>query len=165
MTAGGTLLLMLAACNTISSPSQQESKPIAADPVLPTPPPQARTPCPVKITNTRMIHNLEMDVYTTVTNVSGADITAIGFSANYTDQFGTTREPYKTDLTSEDMIRKGHSQSMHWEILMDEPTQFERKPGTSEMYVDRVAFTDGRILKGTELEGCDFILQPRTVPK
>jgi hypothetical protein len=66
-----------------------------------------------------MVDNLEMDVYTTVTNISDTDITAIAFDANHTDKFGIALEPYRRNLTSEQTIRKGQSRSMHWEILTD----------------------------------------------
>ena len=151
-----TLLLTLVACGGVPESPPPETKAIVAD-STPAAPPKQLTPCPIKLTNTRMVHNLEMDVYTTVTNISDTDITAIAFDANYTDKFGTTREPYRTNLTSEETMRKGRSQSMHWEILMEEPTTFHRKPGSSEMYVAKVAFVDGRVLTGTDIEGCDFI--------
>jgi hypothetical protein len=151
-----TILLSVAGCGNVTSSAPVETKKTVADPT-PTPPIQPKTPCPVKLDDTRMIHNAEMDVYTTVTNISDTDITAIAFDANHTNSFGTTLEPYKTNLTSEEKLLKGHSRSMHWEILMEEPTTFQRKPGTSEMYVAKVAFADGRIVSGTEFEGCDFI--------
>jgi hypothetical protein len=153
-----TVLLSVTACGSVPSSAPEAKKTAPADPTLtPTPPVAPKTPCPVKLDNTRMIHNAEMDVYTTVTNISDTDITAIAFDANHTNSFGTTLEPYKTNLTSEEKLLKGHSRSMHWEILMEEPTTFQRKPGTSEMYVAKVAFADGRIVSGTEFEGCDFI--------
>ncbi len=104
-----------------------------------------------------MVHNLEMDVYTTVTNVSNTDITAIAFGAAHTDKFGDTWEPHKTNLTSEDTIKRGSSQSMRWELLMEEPTNFHAKPGSSELFVPKLAFADGRVLTSSEIEGCDFI--------
>ena len=104
-----------------------------------------------------MVHNLEMDVYTTVTNISKSDITAIAFSAAHTDKFGDTLKPYRTNLTSEDTIKRGRSQSMHLEILMEEPTGLHGKPGSSELFVAKVAFADGRVLTSAEIEGCDFI--------
>jgi hypothetical protein len=116
-------------------------------------------PCPVKLTNSRMVHNLEMDVYTTVTNISDTDITAIAFGSGHTDNFGQTHTPYKTDLTSEDKIKKGDSQSMHWEVLMEEPFgPANGKPGISELFVTKVAFADGRGLTISDFEGttCDF---------
>ena len=104
-----------------------------------------------------MVHNLEMDVYTTVTNVSKSTITAISFGAAHTNKFGDTFTPYKTNLSSEDTIKPGRSQSMHWEILMEEPTTFHAKPGSSELFVARVAFSDGRVLDINDIEKCDFI--------
>jgi len=102
-----------------------------------------------------MVHNLEMDVYTTVVNISKWDITAIAFSAAHTNRFGETLEPYRTALTSESTINHGQSRSMHWEILMEQHVG-SGKPGTSEMSVDKVAFSDGRIFHGDEIEGCNF---------
>ncbi len=104
-----------------------------------------------------MVHNLEMDVYTTVTNISNTDITAIAFGAAHTDKFGNTWEPYKTELTSEHTIKRGNSRSMHWELLMEEPTNLHGKPDSSELFVAKVAFADGRILMSSEIEGCDFV--------
>jgi hypothetical protein len=46
---------------------------------------------------------------------------------------------------------------MKWEILMEEPTSFHMKPGSSEMFVSKVAFADGRVLTTSDMEGCDFI--------
>jgi len=105
-----------------------------------------------------MVHNLEMDVYATVTNVSKSTIIAVAFDANHTDNFGDTLEPYKTVLSAEDTLRPGQSEPMHWEILMEEHASFEgRKPGTSEMYLSRVSFSDGQRKQGIDFEGCDFI--------
>jgi hypothetical protein len=107
-----------------------------------------------------MVHNLEMDVYTTVVNISESDITAIAFGASHTDRFGNTWTPYRTDLTSEDTIKRGRSQSMHWEVLMEEHTRFHAKPGSSELYLTKVAFSDGRVARMTDIaggaEGCAF---------
>jgi hypothetical protein len=103
-----------------------------------------------------MVHNLEEDVYTTVVNISGSDITAIAFGAAHTDKFGNTWTPYKTDLTSEDVIKRGRSRSMHWEVLMEEPTAFHGRPASSEMYVSKLAFSDGRVVDGTDIEDCSF---------
>lgn len=104
-----------------------------------------------------MAHNLEEDVYATVLNVSDSDITAIAFGAAHTDKFGRTWTPYKTDLTSEDTIKRGHSQSMHWEVLMEEPFgNGHGKPDTSDLYVSKVAFADGRVVDITGIDGCWF---------
>lgn len=111
----------------------------------------------MKLIHSRLVHNLEDDVYTTVVNISDADITAIAFGAAHTDLFGRTWTPYKTDLTSEHTIRRGRSQSMHWEVLMEEPSNIEgRKSGSSELYVTKVAFSDGRVIDILGIEGCDF---------
>ena len=115
-----------------------------------------KIPCPVKLTHSQMVHSLEMDVYTTVVNISNTDITAIAFGASHTDKFGNAWEPYKTDLSSERTIKRGHSRTMHWEILMEEPTSFHAKPGSSEMYVSKVAFADGRVFDLSDIEGCSF---------
>ncbi len=74
-----------------------------------------------------------------------------------TDKFGNTWTPYKLDLTSEDTIKHGRSQSMHWEVLMETPTTFHGKPGTSELYVDKVAFADGRVLTILDIQDCSFL--------
>lgn len=103
-----------------------------------------------------MTHDLEEEVSVTVQNISDADITAIAFGSAHTDRFGDTRSPYKTDLTSEGRIRKGSSQSMHWTVLMEEPTGLHGKPGSSELYVTKVAFSDGRILSLLDIEKCSF---------
>jgi hypothetical protein len=98
-----------------------------------------------------------MDIYSTVVNISNSDITAIVFGTAHTDRFGDMREPYKTELTSEETLKRGHSKTMHWEVLMEEPTGIRNsKPGSSELFVDKVAFADGRVLHVGELEGCDF---------
>lgn len=105
-----------------------------------------------------MVHNLEMDVYAKITNVSKSTIIAVSFDANHTNNFGDTLEPYKTALSAEHTLRPGQSEPMHWEVLMEEHTTFEgRKPGTSEMFLDRVSFSDGQRKKGIDFEGCDFI--------
>jgi hypothetical protein len=104
-----------------------------------------------------MVHNLEEDVYVTVVNVSDSDITAIAFGAAHTDKFGQTWTPYKTDLTSEHTIKRGHSRSMHWEVLMEEPfSNGLGKPGSSELYVRKVAFADGRVVDILGIDGCSF---------
>ena len=76
-------------------------------------PKRLKTACPVKLTNSRIVHNLEEDVYTTVTNVSQSDITAISLGAAHTDKFGDTWQPYNTNLTSETGIKRGHAVPMH----------------------------------------------------
>lgn len=113
----------------------------------------ARIPCPIKIISVRMVHNLEEDVYATIKNTSASDITAIAFGAPHADKFGTIRTPYKTDLTSEDTIKRGHSQSMHWEVLMDEVFTTGAKPGNVQFYVTKVAFADGRVLDTLGIDG------------
>jgi len=126
----------------------------------PEPPPPQKLSCPVKLVSPRMVHNLEMDVYVTVVNISDTDITAIAFGSAHTDKFGVTRTPYKTDLTSEDTIRRKHSQSMHWQVLMEEVAGGGgNKPGSSQLYVTKVAFADGRVVDLLGIErpcGIDF---------
>jgi hypothetical protein len=100
---------------------------------------------------------LEEDIYATVVNISGSDITAIAFGVAHTDKFGQTYTTYKTVLTSEDTIKRGHSQSMHWEVLMEEPFgNGHGKPGRSELYVSKVAFADGRVVDILGIDNCDF---------
>jgi hypothetical protein len=104
-----------------------------------------------------MVHNLEEDVYATVVNISDSDITAIAFGAAHTDRFGQTWTTYKTELTSESTIKRGRSQLMHWEVLMEEPFgNGHGKPDSSEMYVSKVAFADGRVLDILGIDGCSF---------
>jgi hypothetical protein len=103
-------VIQFTACNSMQEPATTA----AATEPLPEPKPP-KTPCPVKLIHPRMEHNLEMDVYATVMNVSKSDITAIGFSASHTKKFGDVLHPYRTDLTSEDTIKHGQSQYMHWE--------------------------------------------------
>jgi hypothetical protein len=103
-----------------------------------------------------MVQESEMNVYTTVTNISSATITAIGFGASHTNNFGETLTPYKTDLTAEHTIKPGASRAMEWEILMEEHAGKD-KPGTSTLYVDKVAFADGRSLGILDIaDGCSF---------
>jgi len=146
-----SLAFVLGACNVTppTAPHEQAITPAAVEP--------PKTPCPVRLTHSRMVKNLEMDVYTTVVNVSTSDITAIALGASHTDKFGDMWEPYKTDLTSEETIKKGQSRSMHWEVLMETRSGIEHsKPGSSELFVDKVAFADGRVLHVGEMEGCWF---------
>ncbi len=119
---------------------------------------QPKLPCPIKLTKSRIVHNTEEDVYLTAVNISDSDITAIAFGVAHTDKFGDTWTPYKTNLTSEDTIKRGHSRSMHWEVLMETPETFAHKlkPNSSELYVTKVAFADGRVIDITGLDGCDF---------
>lgn len=141
---------------TVAAPVQT-LPPTPSAPVQPLPP-TPKPSCPVKVTNIRMVHNLEMDVYATITNVSRSTIIAVSFDANHTNNFGDTLEPYKTALSAEDTLRPGQSKPMHWEILMEENTNFKgRKPGTSEMFLDRVSFSDGQRKQGIDFEGCDSI--------
>jgi len=141
-------------CN--DKPRTVETAP-APPAVTTTPPAPEKIPCPVKLIRPRMVHNLEEDVYATVVNISDSDITAIAFGAAHTDKFGRTWTPYKTDLTSEDTIKRGHSQSMHWEVLMEEPFgNGHGKPDTSDLYVSKVAFADGRVVDITGIDGCWF---------
>lgn len=120
-------------------------------------PKRPKTACPVKLTNSRMVHNLEEDVYTTVTNVSQSDITAISLGAAHTDKFGDTWQPYNTNLTSETGIKREHAVPMHWEVLMEEPSGIKgKRPGSSELFVEKIAFADGRVLGIQDLERCDF---------
>jgi hypothetical protein len=152
----GILALTLVACSSSPQVALTEHKEVATETPLPATPPPKQS-CPVKLTKSRMVHNLEMDVYTTVTNISNTDIVAIAFGAAHTDKFGDTWEPYKTDLSSEDTIKQGSSQSMHWELLMEQPTRFHGKPDSSELYISKVALADGRVLTNGEMEGCVFI--------
>src|SRR5580700_4840063 len=101
LTVAGMLGLMLAACGRNPAVSSPERKDVATETPPKPPPAPLKQACPVKLTNSRMVHNLEMDVFTTVTNISKADITAIAFGAAHTDKFGDTVEPYKTNLSSE----------------------------------------------------------------
>jgi hypothetical protein len=147
----GALAVVLGACNgnPPASASQPTDLPAAVAP--------PKTPCPVRLIHSKMVKNLEMDVYTTVVNISTSDITAIAFGASHTDRFGDMWEPYKTSLSSEETIRKGQSRSMHWEVLMETRSGIEHsKPGSSELFVDKVAFADGRVLRVGEMEGCGF---------
>lgn len=154
-------MLTLTACNSGSSvpTAVTEHKPVPTEtPAAPAPSaPEPLLPCPVKLIHSRMEHNLEMDVYTTIVNISKSDITAIAFNAWHTNRFGETLSPYKTVLSHEDTIRRGQSYSIHWEILMEEHVG-NGKPGHSELSVDRVAFSDGRLLHGSDFDGCDFEL-------
>jgi hypothetical protein len=93
----GTLALTLVACSGgAPTASLPEQKAAATD----TPPPaRPKQPCAIKLTNSRMVHNLEMDVSTTVTNIS-ADITAIALvppvpinSARHERRTGPTYPP------------------------------------------------------------------------
>lgn len=151
------ICLSVAACSNSDRRVEAPSVSAETTPAVPEAPPPKKLPCPVKLTHSRMVHNLEEDVYTTVVNISDSDITAIAFGSAHTDLFGKTWTPYKTDLTSEDTIKRGRSQSMHWEVLMEEPSTIQgKKPGSSELYVTKVAFSDGRVVDILGIEGCDF---------
>jgi hypothetical protein len=116
-----------------------------------------KLPCPIRLLKPRMVHNSEMDVYATVLNTSKVEITAIGFGALHTDRFGDSWEPYKTDLTSEESIKPGRAMPMHWEVLMEEPSGMaKREPGSSDLFVTKLAFADGRSLGVSDFEGCSF---------
>ncbi|MGD0497548.1 MAG: hypothetical protein ABSC23_03830 [Bryobacteraceae bacterium] len=151
----GLLAVLLSACNGVPpAVHSNEQANSSASPEAPVPP---KTPCPVNLIHPRMVHNLEMDVYATIVNVSTVDITAIAFGAAHTDKFGDMWEPYKTDLTSEDTIKKGRSLAMHWEVLMETPTGIKNStPGSSELFVNKVALSDGRVLHIGDLDGCSF---------
>jgi hypothetical protein len=150
-------LIPLIGCNT---PTEQPGVVVESKATVPdasATPAKKLLPCPVKLIHSRMVHNLEEDVYTTVVNISGKDIAAIAFGAAHTDKFGSMWEPYKINLTSEDTIRKARSQSMHWEVLMETPAGISGgKPGISELFVAKVAFADGTVAGVSDFEGCDF---------
>jgi len=154
--AGVVICLSLVACSNNDRRVEATPAPTETTPAAPEALPPKKLPCPVKLTNSRMVHNLEEDVYTTVVNISDSDITAIAFGAAHTDLFGKTWTPYKTDLTSEHTIKRGRSRSMHWEVLMEEPTTFQGKPGSSELFVTKVAFSDGRVVNILGIERCSF---------
>ena len=156
----GVLLIaacLFTACEPVPPPTQAVA-PKSDDTVLTPPPKPPKIPCPVRLTNMRMVHNLEMDVYATITNISKSTIIAISFEASHTDNFGDTLTPYKTVLSSEEVLSPGRSEPMHWEILMEEQSGIHNaKPGQSEMYVDRVAFKDGGVFRFSDIDGCDFV--------
>jgi len=157
VTLSSLILILLVGCGPTPKASETaDSLPIS--PQTPTVPVHRQVPCPVKLLRPRMVHNSEMDVYITVQNISAKDIAAISFGAVHTDKFGVTWAPYKTDLTSEDTIRHGRLQSMHWEILMGEHTDIKNaKPGSSQLYVNKVAFSDGQQLGILDIDGCEAI--------
>ena len=98
----------------------------------------------------------EENVDLTIQNVSDQDITAIAFGATHTDRFGEAWEPYKTVLTLEETIKKGQSRHAHWEVLMEEHSKFAGAKNSSNLYLDKIAFKDGRTVQGYEFHGCSF---------
>ena len=46
---------------------------------------------------------------------------------------------------------------MHWEVLMEEPFgNGPGKPDSSQLYVSKVAFADGRVVGISGIDGCSF---------
>jgi hypothetical protein len=124
--------------------------------------PEPKLPCPVKITalSVNKPENGYTYVRATVRNISKSTISGISLSASRTDAFGDVFEPYKTDLTSDQAIPAGGARAMYWEVLMDERTQFKGKPKSGNMFLSKIAFSDGKVVDLLDLhnhyEGCTW---------
>lgn len=122
-----------------------------------TPGAAAATPCPVSLSNSQITPDREMNLTTTVTNTSSKAISTLDFGASHTDKFGNTQEPFQSDLTWDEIIAPGASRPLHWSISMEQPSlQHDRKPGSSELHLNKVVFEDGQVLADADLKQCRF---------
>jgi hypothetical protein len=113
--------------------------------------------CPVSLSGSQMTPQGEMNITTTVTNTSNQAISTLAFGASHTDKFGNTQEPFESDLTWDEIIPPGVSRPVHWNISMEQPSlTHNRKPGTSELHLNKVVFEDGRVLSEPGLDQCKF---------
>ncbi len=149
VTVGAILLVLTAMRSTPTPPDIQVAK---VEPPKEEPPKEA---CPVKLLNPSFVQEAESKVAVTVRNISSATITAAAFGITHTDKFGDTFEPYRTDLSFEHDIKPGASRSVNWEVLIEERTKFKgMKPGSTELYLVKIAFADGRTLRSGQFGAC-----------